>query len=1147
MGTEAPAVVVIVVTNDPGPCFEEALAALAVQDYPGLEFLVLDANSDCDPTERVAAMLPGAFVRRLGANRGFGASANEAMEMVQGALYLVLCHDDIAPDPDAIRKMVEEAFRSNAGIVAPKLVAWDDPSRILSVGLELDRAGTIVNRVEALEIDHGQHDAVRDVFVAPGGCTLVRADLFCELGGYDPVITAFGEDMDLSWRAHVLGARVVVAPAARVRHQEGLASGKRAFAGEAVPPYALLRRHELRTVLKAYGPLQEARLAPQLVALSGGEALLAAVRGKRDRLTAISGAWRWNLCHLADLRKERARLSAKRAVPDSEIRRLQVSGSARLAKFARGVMAGDPFGVPGEGPSSDQLALAESPPETKTGRIAGELARSSRASSTQAMAPGRSPHLRSPHLPSPHLPSLPPATRAVRLGFGSLVGLILVIGSRQLIFGHLPLVGQLAPLPGPFSLLSQFGHGFHDGGVGTQAPAPAAFLLLGTAGSVLLGWMALLQRILVLGCLPVGVIGANRLLKAAGSAWARMVAVVFYAAIPLAYNDLAAGRWDALIAYAAAPWFLGRLARATGLEPFSVPQGSSAGARWRSTYLGQSVSLGVLEALAAAFCPPVVVGVLLLGFGVVVGSLLAGGSLRSLRAIQVALGATAASFVLLLPWSLGFFEKGALASSFLGMSPSPSYAPSWGDLLRFQTGPFGATPLVWCLVGTAVFALIVGRRERLGWAIRAWAAALVVLGVTWMGSRGWLGPVAPSEMVLLAFAAAPLALASGLGMAAFENDLRGFSFGWRQAASVLAGLALVAGSLPSLLAATSGRWDLPVQGYGQALSYIEGHQNTPGGSGGSGGSAKASGSAKAGTARVAGALEGGYRVLWVGNPWAIPLGGWQLQPGVAYATSEGGLPNGSYEWPSASPGPASGLGAVLDLVEEGRTADAGHLLAPYAVRYIVLTTGVGPPIPGVQSGDPLPTPAGLLAGLEAQDDLRVLTTVGGTLVLENTVWQPERSEQSPNPGSHLGSGSQKVTEPPLRPVLFGPPGGLQFTGHLRRGLVTVAVPPGGWSVTEANGQVVHPARGSSWESYYNIKSPTLAVLSYSTPLSRVLEIAGELIIWLVALGLLGGVVQRRMAWGGLRRAGKRRKGRLGRHREHSLGRHREHSLGDQPQ
>ena len=147
--------------------------------------------------------------------------------MVDGADYFLLCHDDVALFPDAVHLMVEEAFRSNAGIVSPKVVSWDDPERLVHVGMTVDKGGSVVERVQPNEIDHGQHDAVRDVFVAPGGSTLVRADLFEELGGFDPAIVAMGEDLDLCWRAQVVGARIIVAPDARVRHLEELAGGAR--------------------------------------------------------------------------------------------------------------------------------------------------------------------------------------------------------------------------------------------------------------------------------------------------------------------------------------------------------------------------------------------------------------------------------------------------------------------------------------------------------------------------------------------------------------------------------------------------------------------------------------------------------------------------------------------------------------------------------------------------------------------------------------------------------------------------------------------------------------------------------------------------------------------------------------------------------
>ena len=195
---------------------------------------------------------------------GYAAASNEALGMVEGAAFFLLLHDDVALDPDAVHKLVEESFRSNAGVVSPKFVNWDDPRVLLHVGMSCDKTGAVVDRITEGEVDHGQHDAVRDVFVAPGGCILVRADLFAELKGFDAGIVAMGEDLDLSWRSQVAGSRVVVAPDARVRHREVGRRWARAAGGRRARPtgrhpvtmQSLQRRHELRAVLKCYTRMQ---------------------------------------------------------------------------------------------------------------------------------------------------------------------------------------------------------------------------------------------------------------------------------------------------------------------------------------------------------------------------------------------------------------------------------------------------------------------------------------------------------------------------------------------------------------------------------------------------------------------------------------------------------------------------------------------------------------------------------------------------------------------------------------------------------------------------------------------------------------------------------------------------------------------------
>ena len=288
----APPVVAVVITHDPGPWFEEALQSLRDQDYSALSVLVIDAGSEVDPTDRVAAVLPDAYVRRLDANPGYGAAANEVLTIVEGAAFHLLCHDDVALAPDAVRALVQEAYRSNAGIVGPKLVQWDDPGRLLQVGVQIDKSGHEVHGVDRGELDQEQHDAVRDVFCVPGGATLVRADLFATLGGFDPAISFLGDDLDLCWRAQIAGARVLVVPAAVGRHVEAFSQRSGLSTEER---RRLVLRHRLRAVLTNYSPFHRIRVLPQVALLALAEFVYATLAGRRPLAAAIADSWRWNL------------------------------------------------------------------------------------------------------------------------------------------------------------------------------------------------------------------------------------------------------------------------------------------------------------------------------------------------------------------------------------------------------------------------------------------------------------------------------------------------------------------------------------------------------------------------------------------------------------------------------------------------------------------------------------------------------------------------------------------------------------------------------------------------------------------------------------------------------------------------------------
>lgn len=129
--------------------------------------------------------------------------------------WIWILHDDTAPGPGAIAHLIEASRRSSGvGIVGPKLVRADDPRRLVSVGHRITRGGRDVDSQVARELDQGQHDKRVDVIGVPLPGMLVRSDVLASIGGVDKAFGDGTEGLDLSWRAHLAGHRVVVAPEA---------------------------------------------------------------------------------------------------------------------------------------------------------------------------------------------------------------------------------------------------------------------------------------------------------------------------------------------------------------------------------------------------------------------------------------------------------------------------------------------------------------------------------------------------------------------------------------------------------------------------------------------------------------------------------------------------------------------------------------------------------------------------------------------------------------------------------------------------------------------------------------------------------------------------------------------------------------------
>jgi GT2 family glycosyltransferase len=244
-------VTAIVVSWNAAAQLPGCLDALDGQDHPDLEVVVVD-NASGDGTAAVLAAAEAAprrhplRVLRNATNRGFAGAVNDGLA-VTDADAVLFCNVDIVPAPDLVSRCVAAlAADERRGSIQPKLHrevrAPDGRPIIDTTGHVLTVARLVRNRGEG-RIDDGAYDLPGEVFGVSGALAMHRRAMLDDVawrhaGDRREHLTedlfAYFDDVELDWRARLLGWTAWYEPAAVGTHERGGAGPRRTPTVEAL-------------------------------------------------------------------------------------------------------------------------------------------------------------------------------------------------------------------------------------------------------------------------------------------------------------------------------------------------------------------------------------------------------------------------------------------------------------------------------------------------------------------------------------------------------------------------------------------------------------------------------------------------------------------------------------------------------------------------------------------------------------------------------------------------------------------------------------------------------------------------------------------------------------------------------------------------
>jgi N-acetylglucosaminyl-diphospho-decaprenol L-rhamnosyltransferase len=202
------------------------------------EIILVDNASEDDTVDRVAAEFPQVRLVRNATNLLFSAGNNVGANAATGE-FLCLLNSDTEVRPGALDRLVAWLREHpDHAMVGPKFVFPD--GRLQTSCRRLPRlrehvaewswfgttrpARRLLDRVNMADFDHLTS---RDVEQPLGACILMRRAEYLELGGLDPRLSLFFNDVDLCLRLRQRGRKSHYLVEATVLHHEGASTKKK--------------------------------------------------------------------------------------------------------------------------------------------------------------------------------------------------------------------------------------------------------------------------------------------------------------------------------------------------------------------------------------------------------------------------------------------------------------------------------------------------------------------------------------------------------------------------------------------------------------------------------------------------------------------------------------------------------------------------------------------------------------------------------------------------------------------------------------------------------------------------------------------------------------------------------------------------------
>jgi GT2 family glycosyltransferase len=305
-----------IVTYNSSEHIDDCLEAVLRQSHPIERIVVIDNASKDSTLEKLEKWSEKCSIIQNSMNNGFAGGHNQAIRMTDTDYCLIL-NPDVVLEPDYVLNTVKSLINhAQAGSATGKLLFKVDPTYIDSTGLVINKARRAFDRGAHQTSDKFEH--TEEVFGVSGAAAMYAREMINDisLNGefFDEDFFAYKEDVDVAWRAQLLGWKAFYEPSAIAYHERGWKEGGRSSKPLFVRRLSYINRYKMMVKNDRVSMVLK-HIIPLLVyeCLSLAYALL--------REPKLLGAWSSFFHTYKDLRQKRGMIRSMQKVDSTEINR----------------------------------------------------------------------------------------------------------------------------------------------------------------------------------------------------------------------------------------------------------------------------------------------------------------------------------------------------------------------------------------------------------------------------------------------------------------------------------------------------------------------------------------------------------------------------------------------------------------------------------------------------------------------------------------------------------------------------------------------------------------------------------------------------------------------------------------------------------